>query len=456
MRPAWSSSVPPWGRGEALVGTIAFCAGLTAYVVLRDITAAVDDARIALDTAAATIGTLLAYLLLGRFWESRRLRDLLLCGFLLVLAFSNAVFAAVPHALGHQGNSGASAVAGVLAGAAFIGATWLPDWHWRARSGYAVLLLVATVGAALLLSVSIELTNDGIGSTDTFGATDASLTSVQLSAAVLFAVGALGSARRSFEDPLFAWLAAAGLISVGSRVDFAISHTRGNAWYTAGTCLRLCFYAVLLVASAVEIRSYWRRVATLAVLEERRRLARDLHDGLAQELAFTATQARGLAEDGDHSRRANLIAAAAERALDESRRAIAALTRPLDEPLEVSLAQCAEEVCDRFDAQLVLEVQSGLQTSPETREALLRVVREAVSNAARHSGADEVRVRLRRMRDLELRVEDDGRGFDVEDIGHLSGRFGMVSMRERVQALGGSFTVVSRQQGGTAIEVTLP
>jgi signal transduction histidine kinase len=53
-------------------------------------------------------------------------------------------------------------------------------------------------------------------------------------------------------------------------------------------------------------------------------------------------------------------------------------------------------------------------------------------------------------------VEDNGRGFDVEDIGHLSGRFGMVSMRERVQALGGTFTVVSRLPGGTAIEVTLP
>ena len=84
------------------------------------------------------------------------------------------------------------------------------------------------------------------------------------------------------------------------------------------------------------------------------------------------------------------------------------------------------------------------------------MVREAVSNAARHSGADEIRVRLRKGRDLELRIEDDGRGFDVDEIGSLAGRFGMVSMRERVQALGGTFTVVSRLPGGTSIEVTLP
>ncbi|MCW2570239.1 MAG: rane protein of unknown function [Frankiales bacterium] len=457
MRPAWSSFSGEWARNSALVATIVFSGAVTAYVVLEDVRVTAADAQTGLDGAAATIGTLLAYLLLGRFWESGRVRDLMLCGFLLLLGCSNAAFSAIPHALGDTGDSGASAVAGVLAGVAFLGANWAPAWQWRGRPRYAVMLLIGLVGAALALSATVALANDGIGSTDTFGATpDFSLKLAQLVAAGLFAVGALGAARRTTEDPLLAWLGTAALLAVGSRVDFALSRSAGDAWFTAGTFLRLAFYAVLLVASAVEIRSYWRRVASLAVLEERRRLARDLHDGLAQELAFAATQARALAEESDHPRRANLISAATERALDESRRAIAALTRPLDEPLEMSVAQCAEEVCDRFDTQLVLDVQGGLQTSAETREALLRVVREAVANAARHSGAEEVRVRLRRGAGLELRVEDDGRGFNPKDMGHLSGRFGLVSMRERAEALGGTFTIVSRLQGGTSIEVTLP
>jgi signal transduction histidine kinase len=457
MRLARTSFAGGWRPAAALAGTIAFTTGVTAYVVLEDVRTTAGDARTGLDGVAATIGTILAYLLLGRFWESGRVRDLLLCGFLLLLGCSNAAFSAIPRAFGDTGNSGASAVAGVLAGGAFVGASWAPAWRWTARPRYAVMLLVGVVGAALGLSATVALAGEGIGSTDTFGATtDFSLTLAQLIAAGLFAVGALGAARRASEDPLLAWLATAALFGVGSRVDFALSHSADDAWFTAGTFLRLGFYAVLLVASAVEIRSYWRRVASLAVLEERRRLARDLHDGLAQELAFAATQARALAEESDHPRRASLITAATERALDESRRAIAALTRPLDEPLEQSLAQCAEEVCDRFDTQLVLDVQGGLQASAETREALLRVVREAVSNAARHSGAEEVRVRLRRGAGLELRVEDDGRGFNAQDIGHLSGRFGLVSMRERAEALGGTFTIVSRLQGGTSIEVTLP
>lgn len=451
------SSADGPARVLSVLTTIAVSAGVTAYVVGADIRAASVDAQTGLDGAAATIGTLLAYLLLGRFWESARVRDLLLCAFLLLLGASNAAFSAVPRALGRDGNPGASAIAGILAGAAFIGATWLPAWRWHRQPRFAVLLLFGGVAAALLLATTAGLAADGNGSPDTFGATpDFTLSVVQLVAAGLFAIGALGSVQRAADDPMLAWLTAAGLLAVGSRVDFAVSHEVGDAWSTAGTLLRVAFYVVLLVATGAEIRGYWRRVAHMAVLEERRRVARELHDGMAQELAFAATQARALAGRSKDPAQANLIAAATERALDESRRAIAALTRPLDEPLEVSLAQCAEEVCGRFDASLVLDVESGLQTTAETRETLLRVVREAVSNAARHSGAGEIRVRLRRDAALQLRVEDDGRGFDVDEIGQLAGRFGMVSMSERVKALGGTFTVVSRLPGGTSIEVTLP
>jgi signal transduction histidine kinase len=341
----------------------------------------------------------------------------------------------------------------------FVAATWVPGWRWRRSTRAAGVLLV--VGAAAVLSlaawVAPLLPREGMGSVDTFGATpDRALTLTQLGAAMLFALAALGAARSAGHDPLLIWLTGAAVFATGSRVDFALSSTVADDWSAAGTLLRVAFYAVLVLAAGTEIGSYWRRVAQVAVLEERRRMARDLHDGLAQELAFAATQARSLADRSEHPTRARLVAAATERALDESRRAIAALTRPLDEPLEMTLAQCAEEVCDRFETALVLDVQEGVTAAPETREALLRILREAVSNAARHSAASEVRVRLRQDDRLSLRVEDDGRGFDLADLAHLSGRFGMVSMRERAEALGGSFTVVSRLQGGTAVEVTLP
>lgn len=444
-------------RGWAPLAAVAMVLAVTGWAVLGGATPIGAEGQTAVDSAAATIGVLLGYVLLGRFWESRRISDLLLCAFLLLLGCSNAVFSVLPRVLGDAPGTGASAVAGILAGAAFAGASWLPPWRWHGRPMLAVLVLV--LGVLLLLAVAavVALAGRGKGSIDTFGSTpDVGLTIAQLCAAALFCVGALGAARRARADELLRWLAVAGLLAVGSRVDFAVSASIGDAWSAAGTMLRIGFYGALLVACGLEIRTYWHRVADVAVLEERRRIARDLHDGLAQELAFAATQSRALAERSEHPTRARLIAAATERALDESRRAIAALTRPLDEPLEVALAQCAEEVCDRFDAQLVLDAKPGLLVDSDRREALLRITREAVNNAVRHGAAGAVTIRLRGPHPLSLAVEDDGLGFDPSDLRHLSGRFGLVSMRERTEAMGGTFCLVSRYSGGTTVEVILP
>jgi Histidine kinase len=91
-----------------------------------------------------------------------------------------------------------------------------------------------------------------------------------------------------------------------------------------------------LAGAARQIASWQAELAESAASSERRRIARDLHDGLAQELAFISTQSRWLAQGVGGEDRLEQLALAAARALDESRSAIAALTRPLDEPLEVA------------------------------------------------------------------------------------------------------------------------
>jgi signal transduction histidine kinase len=176
--------------------------------------------------------------------------------------------------------------------------------------------------------------------------------------------------------------------------------------------------------------------------DERRRIARELHDGVAQELAYIVAESSGS------------LAAAAERALDESRRAIAALTRPVDEPLEVALVQAAEEVAGRVGVQLRIEVGRGAQVSPDEREALIRIVREAITNAGRHGGAENVSVELSNGNGTLLRIADDGSGFDTRHT--RVGGFGLVSMRERTEALGGRFKLSSDAGEGTRIEVRLP
>jgi signal transduction histidine kinase len=234
---------------------------------------------------------------------------------------------------------------------------------------------------------------------------------------------------------------------------FAVYPSGDTEIIQSGDALRLGFYLVLLVGAEREIDRYWSRLADVAIYEERRRLARDLHDGVAQELAYVVTQTRllvrGRAAPGTDER----VAAAAERALDESRRAIIALTLRDDEPLHLALARAAEDVAGRVGVEVDVDVQTPVDrtVSSELREALVRIVQESVSNAGRHGHATRVRITMGP--EGVLRITDDGAGFDPGDAG--DGRFGLVSMRERAESLGARFTIDSEPGRGTSVEVAL-
>jgi signal transduction histidine kinase len=221
----------------------------------------------------------------------------------------------------------------------------------------------------------------------------------------------------------------------------------------------LFFYLLLFVGAAREIRTYQRLAADAAVHEERRRIARDLHDGLAQELAYISAQTKKLARitaaSVDDRRQVEHLARAAERALDESRRAIAALAQPIAQPLATALAEEAMTVAARADATVELDLAPDIEVEPAAREMLLRIVREGVANATRHGGAGKILVQLSNGSGLHLRIIDDGVGFDSAEAAK-EGRFGLTSMRDRARAIGGEFHLKTRPGGGTEIEVVLP
>jgi len=255
-------------------------------------------------------------------------------------------------------------------------------------------------------------------------------------------------------DELMRWLAAGSLLAAFSRLHYIMFPSLYSEWVYSGDFLRLGFYVMLLAGAVGEIRRYWTGLARAAAVEERRRIARDLHDGLAQELAYIVSEVRWLTNHGGGASTLRNVNAAADRALDESRRAIAALTRGDDESLDVALAQAAEEVADRVGTTVRLNLEPAPPIDATTQEALLRIAREAIANAGRHSNADEVVVDLSVNGSVRLRISDEGDGFDVAEVD--DDRFGLVSMRERAEALNAEFLVISSPGRGTSVEVALP
>ena len=220
--------------------------------------------------------------------------------------------------------------------------------------------------------------------------------------------------------------------------------------------LRLGFFVALLAGGAYEIRGAQRELERAAALHERRRLAREIHDGLAQDLAFIAQQAEALSARNGAPQATADIATAARRALDESRAVIAALVRPTDEPLEQALARVAGEAAGRWGGRVESRAVAGLELAAPAREVLLRIVGEAVTNAARHGRAQRISVELAEQPQLQVRIADDGVGFDPATLEQHGGRHGITGMRERAEQIGGRLRVHSRPGEGTEIVVVLP
>jgi signal transduction histidine kinase len=423
--------------------------------------------HVAIETAATLIALLGGLLLMGRFLRAPVLPELLLAGSLLLLGLTNLLFAVVPWVVDADPGSFDTwvPIAGRLLGAAglALGAV-LPATPVRRQRRAAVyglgivmaaLLVIGVAGAALApqlpAGIDPDLAPDPSGP-DLVG--EPSVLATQIFGLVLYAIAAVGFVRRAEEtgDELMSWFAAAATVAAFSRLNYFLFPSLYSEWVYAGDFLRLGFYALILTGALREIAAYQRELAEVAVYRERRRIARDLHDGLAQDLAFIGAQARRLPAGDDAP--ATRIAVAAARALAESRHAIATLARSVDASLDSSVAQAAEEVAAREGVRLRLDLEPGLQAPDAVHDALMRIVREALSNAIRHGRAGSVTVRLARTDDLHLTVEDDGVGLPA---GEPNGRgFGLVSMRERAEALGGTVELSPAPERGVRVEVRLP
>jgi signal transduction histidine kinase len=283
------------------------------------------------------------------------------------------------------------------------------------------------------------------------------LLAANLVSVLVYAVAAWHYTRQAAgaEDHLLRWLGAGCLLGAFSGLHYAVYPSLYSDYLYSGDVLRLGFYVCLLVGAAKEIRTYFELRTRMAVLAARRRVARDLHDGLAQELSYLWSQSQAMVAAGQGGdERLERIAGAAGRALDEARRAIASLTRPLDEPFPRVLQQTADDLAGRYGVSVVTDLDPAATVALDRGEALLRIAAEAIRNAVRHGHASRIDVELRAA-PLSLTVRDDGRGFSPGRAGAVrAGGFGLTSMRERAEGMGGRLEVTSAPGEGTTVRVT--
>jgi len=218
------------------------------------------------------------------------------------------------------------------------------------------------------------------------------------------------------------------------------------------------------IGVAIENASLYEQARELAVLQERQRLARDLHDSVAQSLyslTLMAEAARRLVNAGNIARGGGYLARIGESAqqlLREMRLLVYEL-RPLileRDGLAAALKQRLETVEGRTGIETSLIVE-GTGLVPELIEVeLFRIAQEALNNSLKHSGASSVSVRLNTApEEVSLAVSDNGRGFSPGTIGDKGG-LGLVSMQERAHRLGGRLDIKSRPGDGTTITVCIP
>ncbi len=200
--------------------------------------------------------------------------------------------------------------------------------------------------------------------------------------------------------------------------------------------------------------------------EERRRLARELHDGIGQTLTALANQLQRILDDARGAGNLGLLHRLAD-ALEITRgtlhdtRELSRLLRPTlldDLGLDAALAWLARTLSERTG--LAIDLQSGLderRLHPDVETLVFRITQEALTNVIRHSEARSARIAVEcQGHTLILRIEDKGRGFDATQVaapGHVSG--GLRGMRDRAELFGGRVELRSAPGEGTVVQLML-
>lgn len=468
---AWDvwSRVPP--RFSWLYALAAVAAALLAFAFVNPVAQYAPALRPAIETMITSLALASAWLLQAQFVRTRRARDLMLFCAMLMMATVELVAYCVPAAFNLSAGTyfGVVALWGpLLAASAFVGAGLAPPDRLirggRRPVAVAAAVSLGLIGIAQLPGVLLGEVIVAAPDHPLPGVHEALRHPLALVLAIasgaLFAYAAYALCRTARHEATstgtrqsgITLLAGAAILGAAARLYYLPLPWVSPNWVSPREGMRLLAFALVFAAAIRQELAIRAGIARAAAVAERRRVAQDLHDGLAQDLALIAAHGPLMA---DHLGDEHPVTVAARRALAVSRGTISDLSDPAAATTREGLEAIATDLRARFEIGIAVDGGLDAEPAPYVREDLWRIAREAIANAARHGDAREVIVSLRRTPEgITLRVADDGRGIGFRE--NAGDGFGLGHMRERAAAMGGRLSIRQSGRRGTELEVTIP
>jgi len=447
-----------WLVGELLL--VALLGSATALFLTNPIlrsTYELPEGRLVLDTAVVLAATIVAILAGVRFSVEGRLLDLLLAAGFFVAGVGTLAFSVAPVLGGsNQGAPEAWAAIGsrMLAATLIALAPLVPAPRIVARrralfAGIAVLLAALFAIWLPLQGFGARLSLlDGAGGSRTFEVTFATscLALLALVAVIGFAVR-----YRAHGEDLDSWLALGATLTLFAELHYVLTPHVSSDFISQGDFLRLLSYGLLLVGvwRAISFAEFGRAVA-----EERARVAREIHDGLAQYLFAVSTHASMLESGAPLEQTLPKLKEAAAAAQQEARFAVLALSSASGTaPFDAALRRYIEFLTADGVLEVDVEIDPAITLAPDEQIEVFRIVQEGLANVRKHAGAQRAEVWIgQRLGRRVVSVRDDGVGFDGAEA--AAGQ-GMKNMKLRAKTIDGGFALRSRPGRGTALEVVL-
>jgi signal transduction histidine kinase len=417
------------------------------------------ELRLVLQTTVALASGLIALLAGVRFAVEGRRRDLLLSSGFFLASVSTLAFSVAPVFGGqpvHRTEGWANTIGLLFAWGLIAGA---PFAHGRAKSGPRA-LGNATLAAGVLLLLLWAIARSLGDALPTLTPTDSSevpplLLGTLAARALLHLLAVVGFGLRVYDrrDDLDRWLGLGSTLMLFASLNFLFTPLVGSDSVSQADFLRVLAFGVLLVGAwrAIRFAEFGRAVA-----EERARVAREIHDGLAQYLFAVATHATMLESSTPEAQAETIgrLKEAATAAQQEARFAILALSSASGTaPFDAALRRYVDFLTADGGLEVDLEIDSSVPLAPDEQIEVFRIVQEGLANVRKHANATRAEVVIAdRAGERFVSIRDDGEGFDGE--ARAAGQ-GLKNMRARADSIDGGFSLTSRPGWGTALEVVL-